>query len=265
MFSIGVSQVSKPTSNVDKTKTNKILAGLELCVAVYEGDLNYLRGLLESGCPVNAADYDFRTAAHICCAENLIRAALILYEFHADFSSDAVKDRWGRTPLEEAENHNHVQLATILRSLIEADMIEAARKSEGSGAENVDKQDCVGLELCVAAFQGDEYYLRALLESGCPVGAADYDRRTAAHISCAENNMGIVLILNEFNADFTSDKVKDRFGVTPLMEAENHGHHELATTIRNLVQQKEQKKAEALARAAEKKKQMAASPLMVNA
>ena len=104
----GGSQVSLKT---DRNKTSKILAGLELCVAVYEGDLNYLRGLLESGCPVDAADYDFRTAAHICCAENLVQAALILYEFKADFTSDSVRDRWGRTPIEEADNHGHVHLS----------------------------------------------------------------------------------------------------------------------------------------------------------
>ena len=67
------------TKTVDKSVTAKILAGLELCVAVYEGDLSYLRSLLESGCPVNSSDYDYRTAAHICCAENLVQAALILY------------------------------------------------------------------------------------------------------------------------------------------------------------------------------------------
>ena len=72
---------------------NQISAGLELCMAAYEDDLNYLRLLLKFGCPVNASDYDKRTAAHICCAENLLNSALILFEFGADFTSDAVKDR----------------------------------------------------------------------------------------------------------------------------------------------------------------------------
>ena len=101
--------------------------------------------------------------------------------------------------------------------------------------EPVEKQDCVGLELCVAAFQGDITYLKALLEGGCPVGAADYDLRTAAHISCAENNQEIVKVLHQFGADFHTDKVKDRFGVTPLMEAESHGHKELVVFIHQLI------------------------------
>lgn len=72
---------------------NRISAGLELCMAAYEDDLNYLRLLLKFGCPVNASDYDRRTAAHICCAENLLSSVLLLSEYNADFVSDNVKDR----------------------------------------------------------------------------------------------------------------------------------------------------------------------------
>ena len=237
----------KVSKAVSKVETSKILAGLELCVAVYEGDLNYLRGLLESGCPVNSSDYDFRTAAHICCAENLVQAALILYEYKADFMSDKVRDRWGRTPIEEAENHNNLELASILRSLSSLDAQKALTKTTADDHEPAEKQDCVGLELCVAAFQGDVTYLKALLESGCPVGAADYDLRTAAHISCAENNQEIVKILHQFGADFHSKRVKDRFGNTPLMEAKRKGHHELVALIKQHIDEKDRRKAQAKA------------------
>ena len=97
---------------------SRLLAGLEMCLASYEGDVSYLRLLLRFGCPVNAGDYDGRTAAHICCAENLLPAALVLLEFNADFVSDAVKDRWGNTPLAEAVNHNHLNLVDVLKPLL---------------------------------------------------------------------------------------------------------------------------------------------------
>jgi ankyrin repeat protein len=77
--------------------------------------------------------------------------------------------------------------------------------------------------------------VRALLESGCPVGAADYDLRTAAHIACAENNATIVKILHDFGADFHSSKVKDRYGNTPLMEAERLKHKELVKIINGFI------------------------------
>ena len=248
--------VSTRQSSTSRGKGSLVLTAIELCVAVYEVDLSYLRSLLESGCPVNAFDYDYRTAAHICCAENLVQAALILYEHKADFVSDKVKDRWGRTPFEEAENHGHVHLVAILKALIATDKDTQVQKSVSYLTQPavVEKQDCIGLELCVAAFEGDETYLRALLESGCPAGAADYDLRTAAHIACAENNKGTVSILNEFGADFHSKKVKDRFGNTPLMEAEKHGHKELALFVKDLVDFKEQKKAEVKAKALLKRK-----------
>ena len=72
------------------------------------------------GCPPNACDYDFRTAAHICCAEDSLQTALVLLEFEADFASDRVRDRWGRTPLDEADMKNHSELAQVIRTYISA-------------------------------------------------------------------------------------------------------------------------------------------------
>lgn len=68
----------------------RIFAGLELCLAASEGETAYMRLLLRFGCPPNAGDYDMRTAAHICCCENNIAAATVLFEFKADFHSDKV-------------------------------------------------------------------------------------------------------------------------------------------------------------------------------
>lgn len=243
-YKTGTKSAVASSTSKSRAETSRMLSGLELCVAVYDGDLTYLRGLLESGCPVNACDYDFRTAAHICCADNLVQAALILYEFKADFTSDSVRDRWGRTPIEEAENHRHLHLAAALRSIqgAEKERQTVVMMEDESGV--FEKQNCVGLELCVAAFDGDEAYLRALLESGCPVGATDYDHRTAAHIACAENNTGIVQILSQFNAEFHSKKVKDRYGNTPLMEAEKHGHIELAEEVKRIMEEQKSKKSD---------------------
>jgi ankyrin repeat protein len=115
---------------------NRVPAGAELCHAVFERRHSYLRLLLDFGCSVGAADYDFRTAAHLACAENDLPACLLLHEHGADFwctpqtpssvsslalSSSSAKvggrDRWGRSPLEEAEYHGHHELVTVLRAL----------------------------------------------------------------------------------------------------------------------------------------------------
>jgi hypothetical protein len=68
-----------------------------------------------------------------------------------------------------------------------------------------------GLEMCLASYENDLRYLRFLCEFGAPVDSCDYDGRRAAHICCAEGNLECALVLMEFNADFVSDSVKDRW------------------------------------------------------
>jgi len=97
--------------------SHRLLAGLELCQAAFQRDLPYLRLLLQFGCPPDAADYDLRTAAHIALAENCLPAALALLEGGADFLSDRVRDRWGRTPFEEGLRCGHHSLASSIKAL----------------------------------------------------------------------------------------------------------------------------------------------------
>jgi len=99
-----------------------------MCLASYENDLRYLRFLCEFGAPVDSCDYDGRRAAHICCAEGNLECALVLIEFHADFVSESVKDRWGLSPLDEADKHGHVELAKVIRALLEAKKTKMKRE-----------------------------------------------------------------------------------------------------------------------------------------
>ena len=107
---------------------SRIMAGLELCLAVYENDCHYVRLLLEFGCPINATDYDLRTAAHLACSEGSLQMALLLFEYGADFVS--IKDRWGHTPLDEALLAHHKDLAEAVKSLIMAKKREITRKDK---------------------------------------------------------------------------------------------------------------------------------------
>ena len=66
-----------------------------------------------------------------------------------------------------------------------------------------------------AAFKGHLEYLRNLLRFGAPVNACDYDRRTAAHLACAQGSSEIVMLLAQHKADF---RFTDRFGLTPMDE-----------------------------------------------
>jgi len=90
-----------------------------MCQAAFQRDLAYLRLLLRFGCPPDATDYDQRTAAHVSLAENCRATALALLEGGADFLSDRVRDRWGRTPYEEGLRCGHDALASSIKALAE--------------------------------------------------------------------------------------------------------------------------------------------------
>ena len=88
------------------------LAASVLCQAVFDGDSTLLRRLLQAGIPVNAADYDKRTACHIAAAEGNLSAFRVLAEHGANLQAT---DRWGNTPLKEAERNSSKQILQFLK------------------------------------------------------------------------------------------------------------------------------------------------------
>jgi len=70
--------------------------------------------------------------------------------------------------------------------------------------------------LCQAVFDGDILLLKRLLKAGIDINAADYDKRTAAHIAAAEGNVAAIKVLAEHGADLT---LPDRWKNTVQDEA----------------------------------------------
>jgi ankyrin repeat protein len=94
-----------------KLSMENTLAASTLCQTVYDNDLLTLRRLLRAGMPVNASDYDNRTAAHIAAAEGNLEALKALVEFGANLS---LKDRWNTTLDDEAQRSNIKELLEYL-------------------------------------------------------------------------------------------------------------------------------------------------------
>ena len=70
--------------------------------------------LLRAGATADSGDYDNRTALHICAAEgNLALVKMLAEEGGADLG---VRDRWGFTPLDEAERVGAGPVVEFLRS-----------------------------------------------------------------------------------------------------------------------------------------------------
>jgi ankyrin repeat protein/CRP-like cAMP-binding protein len=200
-------------------------AGTMLCGAASAGDLPLVTALLSNGLSARSADYNARTALHLAAAFGRTQVLALLLQEGGDASA---VDAFGRTPLLEACRGCHEAEAEML-------LAAGARLGLGSGGSADARADrnqlLAGGEMCAAAACGDTEYLRRLLRYGCPPDATDYDARTAAHLASAEGMRSVVLLLLEHGANF---HVLDRWGHTPLREAERNGHKAIAATVRVL-------------------------------
>lgn len=111
-------------ASVGEPNMKRMEVAARLCSCVFEGNLPLLRRLLKAKAPVDAGDYDKRTALHISSAEgNLAAVRLLIEEGGAKVD---VKDRWGYTPLDEARR---VGAQPVVNYLI--DRLELAGCHEG--------------------------------------------------------------------------------------------------------------------------------------
>ncbi|GAB5032884.1 potassium channel skor-like [Nannochloropsis oceanica] len=94
-------------------RLSKGKAATFLCTAAANGDSSLLRMLFECGVDTNIGDYDYRYPIHLAAAEGEVISVEFLVYAHADIS---VKDRWGRTPLDDAITEGHLCCAKMLMS-----------------------------------------------------------------------------------------------------------------------------------------------------
>ena len=148
--------------------------------------------------------YVCRSALHLAAAEGHTHLVRFMVESKANINC---LDRWGGTPLSDAQHGNHFATAALLQGL------GADPSSDDSSRE--------GERMCKAAAKGRIEEIRRLVAGGASVNAADYDGRSALHLAAAEGHDAVVEYLVGERADV---RVRDRWGADPLQDAVRGGH-----------------------------------------
>ena len=125
------------------------------------------------------------------------------------------RDRWGGTALADAVREGHSQIAELLRS---------------RGGELMYDEVKASGELCELARAGDVKSVKMLLDGGCAVNSADYDKRTCLHVAASFGNRNVVEALLEHGVDINT---KDRWGGTALADAVRERHTQIAELLRS--------------------------------
>ena len=101
---------------IDPTKNNKAVDRLGKINALYaaaEGDLTELQRLLRGGVSPTISDYDGRTLLHLAASEGHLKIVKYLLKRHV--VDVYCQDRWGGTPITDAEKHGHAAIVRVLK------------------------------------------------------------------------------------------------------------------------------------------------------
>ena len=194
--------------------------------AASQNDVWTLRRLHQEQMDLQQGDYDQRSPMHIAAAEGHIKIVEFLLNSGVDPNQP---DRWGGTPLEDAQLGNHTEVIELLKShnAIQGQSKHVSSEGETDSTTDYADVDAV-IELLWAAADGDMHGLRRLVACSVPINAIDYDGRTALHVAAAEGKIKAVKYLLAHGHHLN---VRDRWGSTPLDEARREQRDEVVSFL----------------------------------
>lgn len=158
-----------------------------LNTSVAAGDLKKIDMLKSYGANLSATNYDLRTALHVACAEGkeeVVRHLLL------NGAAVHIRDRYDRSPLSEAINHDHHE---IIKMLLKCGAhVTASPRSLGDG-------------LCAAASRGRINKLESYRLAGVDLNQQDMSGRTPLHMAALHNNPQCIEYLLKNGVELTTD------------------------------------------------------------
>jgi len=200
------------------TKDKEAQRIVEFVYAASNGNQRHVEHLLNKRVPVNAVDYDKRSALHLAAANGHLQVVEMLIAARADV--DAV-DRWGHTVLDEAVAGNFEDVMSALRVAGASHGVTPRMRPRSTVAD--------GVKMCSAAAKGSVEAIAELHDEGMDVNAVDYDGRSALHIAASNGHLELVQWLIQQKVNIS---LRDNFGLTGMAEAERNGHYHVVQVLR---------------------------------
>merc|ERR1719379_2620437 len=79
-----------------------------------KGDVEYVERCMNNGLDIHVGDYDARTALHLAVCEGQEEMVRFLVQ-HASLEQINARDRWGRTPLDDALTADRESIIDMLK------------------------------------------------------------------------------------------------------------------------------------------------------